>query len=334
MDASFPSPNLNPPVKPKPPEPPKPAPTEPVREVHYDRHDRGQSSLGFGRILFGGLLILVGLAYLGNSLGWFTVDVDIWQLWPLMIIFLGLSILSRHGWISWVVGSLITLVVLGGVAYVVFVGSPAQRTVTTETIAVAKEAGAEQATLDIDAGAGSLTLQSGATDAVNGTFESNVTTVSKTSSLTNTTQAIGFNMRGHWRGFGSTKNSLDLKLNQDLLYEVNVDSGAMDMNLDLAEIKLTKLTVDTGASSLNLDLGDRVDRSDVLVKAGASSVDISLPKTVGARVDVQAGLTSKDLEDFTKIGDTTYESANYGSAEKKISIELDLGVSSLNVHWR
>lgn len=306
----------------------------PVQEIHHHCCENKRAGFSIARLLFGGLLILIGLAYLGNSLGWFEVNVDVWQLWPLLIVFLGLSILSRHGWISWIVGIAITLVVLGGVAYVVFVGSPNQRALTTETVTVAQEAVAESAKVDVNTGAGKLTLRGGATDLINGTFESNITTLSKTSTLTGKVQDVSFDMRGgRWSGLRST-NELDLQLQSDLPTEVSVDSGAMDMQFDLTDVKLTKLDVDTGASNLDLELGDKVDLSEVRIKAGASSLSISVPKTVGVKLDVQAGLSSKDLQDFTDLGDGQYESKDYSSATKKITISLDLGVSSLDVSWR
>lgn len=320
-------------------EPPKVAPVEvvkpePVKEIHHHHYETKRSGFSFARFLFGGLLILIGLAYLGNSLGWFEVNLDLWNFWPLLIVILGLSILSRHGWISWIVGAFITLAVLGGVGYVVFVGSPVEHVLTSDTIIIAKETTAELARVNINTGAGKLTLRGGSANLVNGSFESNITTLSKTSTFTGTTQTIGFDMQGgRWGGVGPI-NTLDLQLNSLLPNEVSIDSGAMDMQLDMSDINLTKLNIDTGASNLDLDLGDKADFSEVQVKAGASSLNISLPRTVGVRLDVKAGLTSKDLDDFISLGNGIYESEEYLSAVKKVSISLDLGVSSLEVKWR
>lgn len=49
-----------------------------------------------GGSLWGLVLILVGLAFLGDNLGWFSFDV--WEvLWPTVIIIIGLQLLLRRG---------------------------------------------------------------------------------------------------------------------------------------------------------------------------------------------------------------------------------------------
>ncbi len=326
---------LNSTPKPESPQPPQETPpvkSGAVQEVHHYHHDK-KGGFSLARLLFGGILILIGIAYLGNSFGWFSVNVDFWQLWPILIVFLGLSILSRHGWVAWVVGSLVTLIVLGGVAYAIFVGFPV-RDLSSETISVDRSTEVSEAKINIATGAGELTLRGGSDKLADGTFTSNVTTLTKSETIRETVQELDLEMRGQWRGFGSTRNELSLNLTKDLPIDLSIDSGAMDMELDLAEVVVKRLSIDTGASSLDLVLGDRADQSDILVKAGASAVTIAVPRSAGVRLTIDAGLTSKTFEDFTRVDENVYESDGYAEAAKKIDIELDLGVSSLTVNWR
>jgi hypothetical protein len=105
------------------------------------------------------------------------------------------------------------------------------------------------------------------------------------------------------------------------------------MDLDFSQIDLTSLSVNTGASSLKLKLGDKVAAAKVKIKAGASSVDISLPSYIGARITINSGLSSKDFPDFDQINDQTYQSKNYDLAGKKIDFTLDIGVSKVAISW-
>jgi hypothetical protein len=207
-------------------------------------------------------------------------------------------------------------------------------TLTTDRISIDRAAATTASKVDISIGAGKLTLRGGSEKFIDGTFESNVTGLTKTESLSNTTQEIDLEMRGQWRGFRSTRNELELELSKDLPTDLFIDSGAMDMQLDMTEVMLQRLSIDTGASNLDLDLGDLVALSEIQVKAGASSVNISVPRTVGVKLNIDAGLTSKTFEDFTRVDENVYESDDYDKAEKKIEIDLDLGVSSLTVTWR
>jgi hypothetical protein len=53
---------------------------------------------------------------------------------------------------------------------------------------------------------------------------------------------------------------------------------------------------------------------------------------VGATVDIDSGIAIKDLDDFIKRNDT-YISHNYSESEFKTEIEIDCGVSNINIHY-
>ena len=72
----------------------------------------------------------------------------------------------------------------------------------------------------------------------------------------------------------------------------------------------------------------------VSIDAGASSINISLPRSVGVKLEVDGALTSRNFQDFEMLDGDTWQSRNYDSAVKKIEIDIDAGVSSLNVGWR
>ncbi|MCK4891655.1 MAG: hypothetical protein KAS78_03230, partial [Candidatus Pacebacteria bacterium] len=77
---------------------------------------------------------------------------------------------------------------------------------------------------------------------------------------------------------------------------------------------------------------DRAEMAKVNLRSGVSSVKISLPDNVGSKIIIKEGLSSKQLEDFEKIDDETYQTSNYDEAEKKIEIDLDIGISRLEIN--
>ncbi|MFH0853242.1 MAG: DUF5668 domain-containing protein [bacterium] len=307
-------------------------PMKPQYQEERPPHYHKGRKLSFGRFLFGSLFILIGLAYLANSTGLIEVNLNLWQLWPLLIIIFGLSIISSKGWVSWVVGIIVTLAVLGVAAWIIFSGTNT-RSVTTEDIDIAKPESVTQAEVTFKTGAGSLLIEGDGTEVISGTHKTNGPSLSTSTEVEDETQKIGLTTSGSWQGIGNLTNEFDLKFSNDLLYQLSIDSGAMGMNLDLSEIRLTRLDIDTGASSLDLILGDKVDQADVSIEAGASSLDITVPKEVGVKVDIDAGLSSKNLDDLEKVDDNTYQSEGYDEAEKKVDIDLDIGVSSVTIRW-
>ena len=68
----------------------------------------------FGKFSFGLFLVVIGLLYLAKNTGWLPINFqfDIWQLWPMLLIFFGLSFVSGKGLSGLMVGSIFTMTVL------------------------------------------------------------------------------------------------------------------------------------------------------------------------------------------------------------------------------
>ncbi len=307
--------------------------TEVVKEVHHHHHDRGR---GPGGMFVGLIVIAIGVYFLGKQAGWFPEDVELnWNwIWPLFIIAFGVSLLSRRGAFGWLLTTIMTIGVLGFLAAAAFGAFGNSGPLRTDTVSITKQTGATSLALDIDTGAGKLVLKGGASQLLTGTHTHRAMKLEQTNTLDNGTQRVSLSTDKDWGWIGRHRNDLELQLADDVPTRLTVDSGAMDMEFDLTTVNVTDIDVDTGASDLSLVLGDKAEKVTVHVGAGASSIDVSLPKTVGARLTWDAGASSKNLPDFNKVDDRTYETSNYTTASKKVDLDFDLGAASLDVTWR
>ena len=96
---------------------------------------------------------------------------------------------------------------------------------------------------------------------------------------------------------------------------------------------MRELKVDTGASSLDLKIGDKSSMQYITIKAGASDIDIRVPKDSGIRIRFDDGLTSKEFHDLEFVHrDKIYESRDYDSRDKKIELNISSGVSSIDIY--
>jgi len=127
------------------------------------------------------------------------------------------------------------------------------------------------------------------------------------------------------------KNIVEMSLNSKPEWELNFAVGAASVDLDLTQYKVSKVDVDMGAAALNLKFGDLADVTRLIIEAGASDIDILIPANSGCEINTDAALTSKNYEGFTKINKDVYRTDNFESAQKKIYIEIDCGVSSIDV---
>lgn len=327
---------------------------EKVREVHH-HHYHARSGFNFGRLLFGLVVIIFGLAFLARNTGWLPHDLYIdWSLfWPIIVIMIGLSLMSGRGWFSLLFGFMVTLLVLAviGVMFWGRMGGPIGPGMMrgwygdwrrdapqsqNQDFSIAKEAEAKRADITIRGGAGLITVQGGTDLLAEGKLISNFSTVSTSSKMADGKQEAvveaygdgGMMMSRGW------KNDLTAAITQQIPVRLKVDGGAASLQLDLTRVIAEAVEVNTGASKVDLALGDKAADSKVYINAGASSVDIELPKSLGAKVTMKSALTSSDLPGFEKIGDNTYATKGFDSAEKKVELNLELGVSSVRINLK
>ena len=72
-----------------------------------------------GRIFWGLLLVLIGGMLVADNFGWLNVNWgDLWRLWPLVIIAIGVSILSVKGIVWKIFTIVLAAVTLGAIAFV------------------------------------------------------------------------------------------------------------------------------------------------------------------------------------------------------------------------
>ena len=131
---------------------------------------------------------------------------------------------------------------------------------------------------------------------------------------------ISNNIRNYWQ----------LKLNNKIIYDLSIKTGAINTDCNLSGFKVEKLYIESGASNINLVLPQY--NSKIIIDSGVSNIDIAIPKNVGTTVNIDSGIAIRDLDDFIKK-DSMYISNNYNSSEFKVDIEIDCGVSHINIHY-
>jgi hypothetical protein len=134
--------------------------------------------------------------------------------------------------------------------------------------------------------------------------------------------------------FGRNKvtNDVEIKLNPKLLWDLRINVGAANMDLDLSDFIIRKVDIEGGASSVDLKLGSKYENTEVSIESGASSITIHIPKEFACQVKTSTVLSSKDLPGFNKVSDGTYVTENFSGSAKNIVINVDAAVSSLTVN--
>ncbi|RZL56207.1 MAG: hypothetical protein EOO93_18700 [Pedobacter sp.] len=315
----------------------------------------------FDRIIWGVLLLFIGGVLLLDNF-----DVinfywrNVWDFWPIFLIIMGVNILFNRN--NSQTGNIISLGILVIALSVLFVKGQDEPTnrfwwsngvkhhidvededsdnnnndqdyskVNFSEPYIAAD-GAKKTILNLSGGGTSFELK-GSTDSLfladvrkrNGNFSLTKTVADSVNTLTFKMQ----NNKKNW-SFGNG-NDVDIRLNTNPTYEMNLKMGAGEVKFDLENYKVRTLNFDGGAAELDIKVGALLPITDVNVKTGVADVKIRVPKDSGCRIKTQAGLSSKDFTGFTKISEGIYESPNYQSSSNKIFINFEGGISSFEV---
>ncbi len=299
------------------------------------------------KYFWGLALIAFGSGYLAASLGYIPYDQvsRLWLWWPLVLVFIGLDMLTRnlkHGWLVMVAFTLLMAVLIYDVSYsdtpITRFGQRTSQNAELKTteVSVPRLANYKEADVSVSTGAVDFTAKSGGQDLLKAklvsTFAELKKDISEEGGIAKVSlSTVSFRHRMMWFG-GNFSNNLSLELSPEVPTRLRVDSGGSALHLDLSQNAIKGVEINAGASSIDLVLGEKVANGAIVqIESGASEINITLPKSVGVEIITESGLSSHNLEGFTKVSDNHYQNASYAKATKKIQVILKTGASSITV---
>ncbi|MBV8388219.1 MAG: hypothetical protein JO080_00310 [Mucilaginibacter sp.] len=148
---------------------------------------------------------------------------------------------------------------------------------------------------------------------------------------------VDFKMRDGRRGFNfnsddnDSSNKVDIKLNSNPIWNVQLDAGATDVNFDLSKFKVKAIKLNGGAGSFAIKLGQPLATTDINISTGAASVKFTIPQNAACRITKSSAFSSDDFEGFTKKNDCDYETPGFDAAKNKFYIHFSGAMSGFEV---
>jgi Domain of unknown function (DUF5668) len=285
------------------------------------------------------ILILIGIfALLVNSGVLSTDRLNLLaDLWPLILIVIGLELLSRRalpGRSGDLAAVLIVLLAAGGaIAYVALAPNPG----TTHTLDSSAAVGnLDHASLEVDAGSANVTIGGTKADALDGDLyhahitysgpKPEVSFDSSNASLRISQSSSGF-------AFQSRRFTLDLQISSSVRWKITSNGGASTETFNLGSVPVGSLDINTGASREDITLGTPSGVVPITINGGALTVHIHRPLGGGASVTVSGGAVSLDFDgrQHHAIGNVQ-DSA--GSGSDLYRIEVDGGACTVTMDAR
>ncbi len=189
--------------------------------------------------------------------------------------------------------------------------------------------------VEIDFGAGKLELTGGAEKLLEGDFNYNVARLKPELAYTGGDTLVvrqpEVNGMPNLVNVADFRNEWGLRLSDRVPMALKVDVGAGSSDLKLAGLSLTGLDINVGAGTSTIDLtGDWARDLDVNIDAGAGSVNVRLPREVGAHVYVEPGPHVIETGGLTLDRDT-YTNAAYGVSNVTLRVDVEAGIGLVNL---
>lgn len=289
---------------------------------------------GIFLIFLGVVLLLQTL----NALPW-GLWSTLWRFWPVLIIILGVGILLSHLNV-WLV-SLLTLSLLGaclGIAIWQY-GPPALAVPTTNSYSEPLD-DLEQAQIEIDFSAGSLTISSLPSSSLN-FVEADSKALNRDGDVRadyhrqGSEGSLHLSTEGAKRQFwfwGEDWPKWEVKLTRNIPLTINIRSAASDVNLDLNELEISELRLDIDAGNYKVKMPSSVGITYAYIDVAAANLEVTIPDGVAAKfkADVNLGNLQVDENRFPKK-DNYYMSPDFESAKNRVELEIDCNVGRVQM---
>lgn len=298
-------------------------------------------------IIWGLILVLIGVLFILKNLdiiyfSWYSL----WKLWPLLLVMIGVTILPVKDSIK----VILAIIVLIAAAFLLvsfpdFYNRNNDRTINNsqdnssnkdtkeidQRIFEVYDSSITEAYLKFDAAAGDFIIDKSTDELFEFEKDGNLGRYTYSIKDLGAKREISMELEEGRIIRTDLKNKVTIKLNPNPVWEITVDVGAANIELDLSSFKIQQLAIDGGASFIDIRLGTLQTDTKIKINSGASSINIKVPQEFACQVNTSTVLSSRDLDGFDKVGNGTFVTPGFSDKTKNIVIDVEAAVSSLTV---
>ena len=234
-------------------------------------------------------------------------------------------------------GGIIFLTIVAGVLFSLFALNvldwPGNGPTVTETGTVALD-NATQANIEIHKGIGNLTLSSGTTDLMSGTYTfNNSRWRPEVSYSVNGTTGYLTVQQPDGPFFGSFRYDWDLRFKSGTPLDFRFDLGVGNSTLNMAGLTLSGLNIQAGVGNTDLNLAGISLNSSINgnINGGVGNLNIRLPQDIGAQVVITQGLGRIHVNGMRASGNT-YTNDAFGKTPNSIRLNISSGVGEITIN--
>lgn len=285
-----------------------------------------------GRLIWGLLVVIIGVLLLAASLGWVSwyFLLSLLQLWPVALVLIGIYLLfnRRQPVVTAVV---MAVILIGGVVAAWYFWGTDGAGLAERTIVGPPVAGVSTASARLDVGASELQVKGGSiASVVAATYRSRSEyRVVQSGAGGRYKLTLGPNFRRwYWPGGGGGER-IDLTLSAAVPWDMEINAGAASIDMDLDQVLLQRLKISTGASAVKARIGRVAPGGARLdIAGGVASYRISFSQDLTIVVRSESGLSNLEVVGFRRLDDGSLVHEGGGPT---IEVSVRTGVSSVRL---
>jgi Domain of unknown function (DUF5668) len=284
------------------------------------------------------VLIFIGVMALLLDLNVISADrlYRLADLWPLILIVIGLELIARRTLQGAAVDIAAALIlVIAGVGAITYVSVGPAIPGGTHTLTDSHSIGTlTAAKLDVEVGAADLTVVGDR--ALGSDLYRAVITYSGPKpavTLDTSTGELRISQQGEFGIFGSLHLAIELHISPAVTWSFSLNGGATNATLKLTDVKVTSIESNIGAARLDITVGSPKGIVPISVNGGALTVRVHRSSANGVSVQVSGGAVSltADGHHTGAIGSASWQSEGYANAGDAYSIEVNGGACNVTV---
>ncbi|MBD3232199.1 MAG: hypothetical protein GF315_00585 [candidate division Zixibacteria bacterium] len=298
------------------------------------------------KVRTGLLLIGTGLILLGNTLGylnWFVWE-DLLRLWPVLLIAIGVEMIFKRSKLP-ALAYISPILIAGCFIYAVYGGGAladngdsVEKNESLFAISNEQVKDLKSLDIDIDCKLGDFKFESTDNEAFKGEFEYYGPVPKFEFSSEDGIGRIELKYRDNKVKFkGLHRDGCDsyIYITDQKPVSLTIDAGVVDLDIDLRDVETTEFDLDTGVSDVVVHFGDKSHHIDSNFDIGVSDLTIYIPERTAVRLHKDVGLSSVSYKHLglEKIKSGLYQSPNYDSAQYTIDIDIDAGISDIDIKY-
>lgn len=303
------------------------------------------------------VLIGAGVILLLSNMGLLAVDAwsMLWRLWPVLLVVIGLDVLfGRRGVWGSIISALLGLLVIAGVIALLFAAQNNPALFGMQTAPIIFNTDLQQRNehiaypldqvrsanvqIDFHGGNASVYALGDSPNLLEGdvTYRGNLV-----NSITRSSDRAQVRLQNSFPGLNwsifndAVPANWKLGLNPGTEYDLNFNTGSGSYQMDLTKLNLRSLSIDGGSGSMTVDLPSG-GKYNFDLHIGSGSATIRVPEGVAARVQYHVDSGSVSASNLREVSrnphDGVYESATYAQGGPYVSMTVDIGSGSIDIH--